>query len=267
MATDDRPVRVEGTRIHRYEATDDGLRRLEFFESDALEERYGVRRLRTDEERVPAALVDYLDQPPEPGTDHRHADTAVVGRLDECRADERRRYDRLVAERPLVPDPLYVYKGCGLFDGCDDPSELAERTGPVNVAWTPRHDDSAAIESTMEAGAWGKEYPASDRYVVVDGEARSQDRHVASDVGIGGPAQWHLRCYDLPGDPSLSVAGQVHRDPVDHGLLTDPPTWAFEAGREQVTGDWVAWGYQHRSIRVENGERFPSSRGVVDAIA
>lgn len=267
MESEDAPTRVEGTRVHEYRAAPDGdgLVREESFESDGLVDAYAVERLGTDEEHVPQTVLDRMDDPPEAGTVQRHDDVAVVGRLDECDADERRWYDDAVERLPLVPDPLYLYKGAGLFDGCDAPEELVERTAPVNVAWGPRHGDSATIEGTMEPRGWGKEYPASDRFVVVDGVCRVQDRHVAKDIGLGGPAQWHLRTYDLPGDRSLSVAGGVHRDPIDHGLVSRPD-WSFAAARAELTTDWTSWDYTHQSLDVGNGRAFDSSEGVLDAI-
>lgn len=267
MESEDSPTRVEGTRVNEYRAAPDGdgLVREESFESDALVDAYAVDSLGTDEAHVPQAVLDRMEDPPEPGTVRRHEDVAVVGRLDECDADERRRYDAAADRLPLVPKPLYLYKGTGLFDGCAAPEQLVERTAPVNVAFGPRLGDSATVEGTMEARGWGKEYPASDRYVVVDGVCRVQDRHVAKDIGLGGPAQWHLRTWDLPDDPSLSVTGGVHRDPVDHGLV-GPTDWSFAAGRAELTNDWTAWDYDHQSIEVGNGETFESSEGVLDAI-
>jgi len=265
METDGGPVRVEGVRIHEYAADDDGLVREESFESEAMGAEYDQERLAIGTERIPREVLAGMEDPPSPGDVRRHPDAAVVGRLAECRVDEAQRCEAAAEDLPLVPEVLYVYRAAGLFDGCEAPDELVERTAPINAAWGPRHGDSATVEGTMEARGWGKEYPASDRYVVVDGVCRVQDRHVAKDIGLGGPAQWHLRTWDLPDDPSLSVVGGVHRDPVDHGLA-GPTDWSFAAARAELTNDWTAWGYDHQSIEVGNGGTFESSEGVLDAI-
>lgn len=257
------PVEVEGVRIHRFTPRgDDTFDYEEQFRSGRLRPKFGTETVTVDEATVTR------DQLPEEYRDRKgqfqvtRPDTAVLGHMEEFEAREASMHADVGTQTHDLP--LYCYKN----------ADVAEQTGPINVAWDI--DKSASdIRSAMrnDVSWWGGEcwcadLPSFTRYTIIDGSASANDSGVAKSVGshLTG-SQWHARLWDLPDG---RVVSQAHYDVQDHGTIVLDPDYRFSESRQTVAGTWTdALDYSDSLYYQGNGSGYTcddSSNGYLTRI-
>lgn len=165
---------------------------------------------------------------------------------------------------------------------------LISRRAPINVAW---NDDLnrrySGISNEMTNNGWNSRwvrkslsrfFSYSARYVLVTQASGSSLKREDDDVGkstttSASPEQWHCRIFNVPQsmDSVFVVAGQVHRDPVDHDKLASrswgKQSWEFARSRREIAADWQQWGFSSSDPYIGNEDAFNSSNGKQSQIS
>jgi len=187
----------------------------------------------------------------------QYADTALIGTIEQHYEHEKQILNTQISPLNDLIVPLYVYDG-------DDPSsfsDLAEATGPINVAWT-NGMTASEIDSEVNWGEHAASLFAGDRYIIDGSSVKSQDEDLTQNIlPKFQPNQYHGRLYDLS-NHSGDVAAQFHRDPSDHGLARDEVNWRFSESRAHASEDWS----DVNTLDYDNGGQFGSSNGKLDLI-
>lgn len=100
------------------------------------------------------------------------------------------------------------------------------------------------------------------RYIKMedDGEVIETTEHVMKSLGkiiipppvarvpiptpVDSPHQYHIRLYDYDGPGDVSVIGQAHKDPLDHGHISDRDDlpggvlWRYDEARDAAVQCW-----------------------------
>lgn len=203
-----------------------------------------------DDVTVSAADIDVT--PEDSPEKIEYEDTAVLGTVEQHYRQEMRTRDAVLSTNAIdtqaESNPLlaadcskYTYNG----DDPSDKDDLAERTGPINLAWD-NGKDASTIESDMGDRGWGAPWPSSSKYIFEKPwSVKTQDTHIKKNmIPTYSPNQWHVRAYDLSYADDLEVIGAGHQDPVDHNQVceiigvTCDVDWKFEATREEASEEW-----------------------------
>lgn len=194
------------------------------------------------------------------GFQFEYHDTAIIGTFEQH--FEHEKYAREQETMDVVHvTPRFVYKS-------DDPSgryDIAEMTGPINLGWAVGKDAGGVASNQPTSGSWAIEL-AGTRYIINANGVTSQDKDVGEKRCMShfctGPQQYHVRLYDNNySEDDVSVIGQAHYDPMDHGHLTDPD-WRFSDSRREISEDWT----DVSTVTLSNGRFFSSSDGWMDHI-
>lgn len=193
--------------------------------------------------------------------------------------------------------PLYVYK-INLKQQAQTvhkPNSVIERCAPMNVAWRATLNmNASAVATEMEQQfQWTSIWPSpATRYTVVtrsnqqnvpynsiDAQRDQATKQISGRITISvagttisTPQQWHVRVFEVPNqmDTRHDVAGQAHRDPVNHGKAvgTGSTNWQFDRSRQEVATAWDTHGYTKGPLPWigNGGTKFQSSSGELRII-
>jgi len=195
----------------------------------------------------------------------KYEDTATIATFEQFGQEERDLREQ-AAVGPNVTDvdfPLHVYKG----DSPDEPSDLGEKTGPINVGWDVGMDAASVDDETSTWAHWSI-YLAGDRYVVDGSQVKQQDEHMGwNQFPYDQANQYHARLYDVSSSDAPVVA-QAHLDPIDHGHIFDPD-WEFADSRDYVA-DASPWDdeYSEATWDINNEQNYDDSTcyGLFDRV-
>jgi hypothetical protein len=246
------PVAADGKMVVKFRRAQDGSNNFvvdQTFHSPDLNKRYGSSVFEYETHKRPAKLV------PEAVRDGQKSEYSfqtqrIIGTEREQRTAERKiwkQHVELNEGHPLhTPTldgnvPLYQYKEES--DAADQNKQ--DRNSPLNVAWESK--ETSDIRSTMKSGDNGPKWGAplsgikqakKDQYVnLPDGSTKSTTAHVLKSIGFCPFKQYHIRLYDVPFS-EVGAIGQAHRDPCDHGKLSEDTDWKIDKAREKVTEFW-----------------------------
>ncbi|WP_372479919.1 hypothetical protein ACAH01_00735 [Halomicrobium sp. HM KBTZ05] len=238
------------------------------FESADLAERYGDPIFRYKDqilpkERVPEAVQERRK------TTYTFQTKKIIGTEVENRNAEEHIRQQQSGEFELQDQadidgnvPLYHYDP-------DADNEAQSRSSPLSLAWEAQ--DSENIKQNMEnddiGSAWQPhaltrlDEARVDKVVnLPNGGTKETDAHVmkwiADPICAIHTKQWHIRLYDVPTD-GITAVGQPHRDPCDHGKLSDNENidWKIAEARDQVADFWSdVSGISVESVSVGNTE-------------
>lgn len=261
------PVYASGTLDVRYvETGEDTYTAHKVFRSDALRERYGDPEFRYEPHTVPE---EFLPEAVQNGDKQRYKlqTSEVIGtRAENINAEAEiwsQASDLGALDRPEIDGnvPLYQYKES------DDAQNQQNRAAPFNLAWESK--DVSTIKNEMESGnngpiwvnftEWVPQLKV-DQYVnLPNAGTKSTDGHVmkhlfsfACDIQT---KQYHLRLYEVPFD-GIETIGQAHKDPCDHGHISDiigDVNWKNSEARDAAVNFWEdGHGVNHETPYVGN---------------
>jgi hypothetical protein len=118
---------------------------------------------------------------------------------------------------------------------------MQSRKAPINVVFDWCNADIVAedMKDGTYGGNWIQQLPLkkTNRYINVNGDVQSTDRHVMNSVGFCPSTQFHMRLYDLSFE-NAHVAGQAHKDPCNHNKGITVAEWKFALSRGNVKDWW-----------------------------
>lgn len=250
------PINAEGVLTAVWERIDDETFEVQTrFKSDELEERYGIPVLVYEPDRYHAKAVSEEIRDGEQRRFQTRT-TQVIGTAAEHAAAERKilreadpasQISVASAEQPDWENdvPLYHYKTA------EKAENMQSRKAPINVVFDWCNADIVAED--MKDGEYGGKWiqqlglPKNPRYINVDGDVQSTDRHAMNSTGICPMQQYHMRLYDLSFE-NAHVAGQAHKDPCTHNQVPPKGPFAFKDARGNVV-DW--WSGSETPVQTE----------------
>lgn len=205
--------------------------------------------------------------------------------------DDLRSRERNLSDVPTTVDysgPLFAYaidtRPTNSSDVFGD-GILLELRAPINVAW--EGDDPVSplrVGTEMKNNNWTSKYTSfpGERRVLIESpdstrgpSANTNDDEAASYISrLRTPKQWHCRLFHVPYsmDEQHAIAGQAHRDPLDHGKIWNrfgSVNWHFQQAREEVRDAWSNCGNNvvDSDRDIGNGGPFNSSNGEMSVLA
>ena len=240
------PINAEGVLTAVWERINDETFEVQMrFKSKELKERYGIPVLVYEPDRYHAKAVSEKIRDGEQRRFQKRT-TQVIGTTAEHAAAERKilreadpasQISVASAEQPDWENdvPLYHYKTA------EKAENMQSRKAPINIVvdWCNADIVAEDMKNGVYGGKWVQPYPKikNSRYINVNGDVQSTDRHVINSVGSCPTTQFHMRLYDLSFE-NAHVAGQAHKDPCNHNQLITIDEWKYALSRGNVVDWW-----------------------------